>query len=1754
MEKKKRNKILRRIGRVLLVFLVFFVALVLFIRSPWGQGIIVSKVTDFVSEKTGTEVNIDRLFLTFSGNLSLEGLYLEDKKGDTLVFSKALEADVGLSQIIFGNTFNLEYLEWEGLKANVTRQEGSEDFNFSFLADAFASQDSVPAPEEDAEPMEVNVGTIDLKDFDIVYDDGFLGIDAKLRLGRLYTEANTIDLEAMRFELDELQLTDTEAVYEQTKPFPETEDTTETALPYLAVDNFNIERVKANYSSVPDSLTADVAIGNFLLELPKADLAKSDIEVESLELKDSDISLRMAAQTPQTEDSVAVADAGEGFEWPEFTVQVDQIDFEDNNFAYTTGNNRPKAGKFNPDAVAISNFILQANDIVYRPKTANLDLGQLAFTEKSGFQLKEFSFDARLEDNSASLSDLQLRTNNSSVSGDISLDYSTVDALMETPENAEIEIDIPNLKLALQDAYVFQPDLADNEYLKKAAQKAVTGNFEAKGTLASLEIPTLELDWGEGTSLKAIGQLDNATEPDALAFDFETIRMTSAREDVLQFISEDSLGISVPETMQVDASAQGSVDAMDADVLLQIPEGTVQLAGSYSNRQTMAFDGRLKVDSLRLDKILKNAQLGGVTFTIDAEGSGGSLSTLNATLESDFTQLSFDDYDFSNLELNGDIVDGQGDIHLAFKDDNLNLKANTQVDLDSTDSQIKLDLNLIGADLQALGVTQEDIRTGIKLNAEFKGNADSFDLNALLSEGTAVYENDQYKLGDVDLSAVVREMGTEVRIESEFLKGDLKANASPDQLLSALQDQFEGYFSEGKPLSGESDAAGTNALTRENGDALTKNEFDQIDHADSGSGTVTNSSDNLDSGIEPDNQTVAQTYSRNNSGAAPQSATDTISGPVTLNLNAGLTTTPILREVFLKGLDRLDTIVVKADFNAATKKLSAGLNVPIAEYGGTAIDSLEVLINGGADNLDFSAGFAGIQTDPIDIKRTIFEGKLKNRRMYLDFSSFDGPDRLIHVGSNVAMKTDTIHLHIAPEELIFNKKKWSIPEDNRIAIGDGFLDFTDFRLSQNGQQLTVSNSLSDIDREHIGVSFDKFALQTILSLLNPDDALAGGLVEGRVVVENPFGASGLVADLNINDLRVLQARLGNLALKAASQGQNSYDFDLALKEGGVDFDLTGDYTASETGAELNLDLDLNRLELSAAEALSQGAIKQAEGFVSGNVQVSGTTTEPEYQGEFAFNQVAFNVTTLNSVFKIDNETLRLDNSGLYLDSFDIADKKGDAFTVDGNILTESLINPEFDLNLKADAFQVLNSTEEDNELYYGKASFDADMTVKGNLNLPNVEGRLRIRKVTDITYVVPEATLDVQERDGVVIFVNHDNPDAILTRKEQEETSAFFKGMDVQVVLEIANDAVFHVIMDQKTGDNLEVSGDAELNLNIEPSGRIGLSGRYELNDGHYETSLYNLVNRRFDIKPGSTVTWRGDPMDAALDVTAVYKVETSAAPLMSTVTSGANPSVAGKYRQVLPFLVYLYVEGELLQPKLSFGMDMPEDEQGALGGAVYGRVKQLNEQEGELNRQVFSLLALNRFFPGSGSDGSGGGTAAMARDNVNKVLSGQMNAFSDKVFGNTGIDLNFDLDSFTDYQGDSPQDRTQLDIEAQKKLFDDRLIVSAGSSVDVEGSASENQGQTPLIGNVSLEYLLTENGRYRLRGYRKNEYTNVIDGQLIVTGLALIFNREFNEFSELFNPLKDEEENGADIKTKDSDTEQTNKKHDTEATEDNEN
>jgi hypothetical protein len=65
------------------------------------------------------------------------------------------------------------------------------------------------------------------------------------------------------------------------------------------------------------------------------------------------------------------------------------------------------------------------------------------------------------------------------------------------------------------------------------------------------------------------------------------------------------------------------------------------------------------------------------------------------------------------------------------------------------------------------------------------------------------------------------------------------------------------------------------------------------------------------------------------------------------------------------------------------------------------------------------------------------------------------------------------------------------------------------------------------------------------------------------------------------------------------------------------------------------------------------------------------------------------------------------------------------------------------------------------------------------------------------------------------------------------------------------------------------------------------------------------------------------------------------------------------------------------------------------------------------------------------------------------------------------------------------------------------------------------------VIGNLSVNYSLSKDGRYMIRLYRKNEYEGVVDGYIIETGLSFIISVDYNRFRELLRKRKNQRVEG---------------------------
>jgi hypothetical protein len=593
----------------------------------------------------------------------------------------------------------------------------------------------------------------------------------------------------------------------------------------------------------------------------------------------------------------------------------------------------------------------------------------------------------------------------------------------------------------------------------------------------------------------------------------------------------------------------------------------------------------------------------------------------------------------------------------------------------------------------------------------------------------------------------------------------------------------------------------------------------------------------------------------------------------------------------------------------------------------------------------------------------------------------------------------------------------------------------------------------------------------------------------------------------------LQKSLGDLTL-VLDHAKDQYKVKINLRGNRTNLETKGTYGGAKGSEALDLVANITQLNMEVVQAFSMGQITNAEGSLKGKVQIKGKPSHPDVTGSLTFLNVIVTPTYLSSAFELKNETIAIRNDNIDLNNFTITDAAGSTAMLKGDIDIRNYMNPEFDLTLVTKQFQVLDSEEGDNDLFYGKVKINSTARISGSARQPKANFKLSFTEDTNLTYIVPTAEKGVLEAKGIVNFVDKDAAkDPFLNSLDASDSvRSAFGGLEVTAVIDLTDKEILNIVIDPITGDKLTIQGNSSLTFDMTSSGNMNLSGRYEITRGSYNISFYNVVKRKFDIVKGSTITWSGDPLNAQMDIRASNLVETSPLELVSNQVTSNDPA-ANNFNQRLPFLVYLNIKGALLAPQISFNLDMPADKRNAFGGMLYSKLQDINSRESDLNKQVFALLILKRFVADNPLESSTGATNA-ARTSVSRILSEQLNRLSSNV---KGIQLSIDIKSYEDVtaQGGA-QGTTKAQLGVTKSLFGDRLVVKLSGNVDIEGENAGSDNVTDYIGDLALEYKMTEDGRFRVTGFRNSNY-DMIDGELTETGAGLIYIKDYNTLRELF-------------------------------------
>jgi hypothetical protein len=194
---------LKRFKKILkwffLVLLFLIIAAYIFIRTPYGQNWIGQQVTKKLSKSLGTKVTVKRVSFSLLNNMHLEGLMVEDKLGDTILY--AGNASVRITDwFVFKKEAELKYIGLEDALIKFQRLDSS-GWRHQFVFDFFGSSGSTEKKEGG---LKLNLKKAALKNVTFVKKDKWLGDDLSIQLNALDLDADKLNLSGNQFEINSL--------------------------------------------------------------------------------------------------------------------------------------------------------------------------------------------------------------------------------------------------------------------------------------------------------------------------------------------------------------------------------------------------------------------------------------------------------------------------------------------------------------------------------------------------------------------------------------------------------------------------------------------------------------------------------------------------------------------------------------------------------------------------------------------------------------------------------------------------------------------------------------------------------------------------------------------------------------------------------------------------------------------------------------------------------------------------------------------------------------------------------------------------------------------------------------------------------------------------------------------------------------------------------------------------------------------------------------------------------------------------------------------------------------------------------------------------------------------------------------------------------------------------------------------------------------------------------------------------------------
>ena len=1662
---------LKIVAWTLAVVLALLLIVVVAVQVPSVQNRLLAWATPTIEDMLGgADVSIDHIDLDFFDAAQAQGILIRDLRGDTLVYARALGVDVGAFRLFGGAEIFLDELRLDGAVVNAYRLRGDSAFNYQFVLDAFAP-DTTAVDTATAAAFGFGLRTVDVTDTRIRLLDEPAASDLNVRAERLLVNIGALDLDTLAVDIDDVSL---------------------------------------------EGLT-----GSFVIERldPIADAAAATAV-----------------------DTLASGATVVTFPYAGFPVTVGQLALKRVNLAYRDANVGTLATEgLDAGNIGIRDLVASARDFAWDSTRLVLDWEHLAFRERSGLAVRKLAFGLEMTPRNLRVADLEFATDVSRVLATAQLDYPDFAALVAMSPATEVDLVFRESYLAMQDLRLLAPTLREAG-INLDANVNLFLDGEIAGTLQRLELRGVRARVGRTTQLVATGVIANPLDAERVAYDLRVRRLTSSYEDLRRLtvglpippelagfgrfnfsgnvagttttfrgtnldlrtdgrtgfrgdlalrnlddpdnLYIDAEGVSlttsaseiaafVPDSLGVDVMALGDIDfagsfagtATDfvVDGQLDTDAGSIaaDLDATFNADYTDGtYRGRVDIDAFDLGAVLRDTTLGTLTLDVEVDGSGLTPEALASSLRGNIESFTYQGYTYRDIAIDGDFDRQVFTGKLSIDDPNLRLDFDGYVNLRDSLPDMRFVAHLDTVALEPLNLYPVPLGLSLAVTANLRGNNADNLVGRLLVD--SIYVEDSTRTVYVDsllLRAGDTTGGRFLLVTSPILNAGIVGDYSTVDLPVLLENYINDFFPVDEYISPVDEPA--------------------------------------ELAIEP--------------GPQPQRVITDQSFAYRLELRDPTD----LVALFDPGLERLDTASFTGTFDSREKALLGELWVPGLRYDGTTVDSIRLDMGG-----DATAMLLDLRTDGIAVAGQYIDLVAADLRLGDDSLQFDleayleRDSLLLGTGLSVHMNDASRYVARVDRELRVAGQVWQVAPGNYIEYWNDYLYVRDLTFRKDGQSIAVSSDdrSQDGDIAPITVRIDDYQLAEITRLVQLDGFELTGVVDGMIGIREPGGDLFYVADLNVQDIVLNGEPVGTLVANASSVDiANDVAVDIRLDGPQNDVAIAGTYGIVD-GA-LDMRARIKAFELRVIDPLALGVLRDSEGLLRADLDITGTVEQPAVDGFVALDGAATTFELLGARLRVDDSRIDVTEDNLAFNTFVVADSAGRTLTVTGDIAHDYFLDYDFDLRVRTDAFRVLNLEPSLQELYYGQAVVAADLAITGTLDVPQVRGNVATRAGTDVA-IVPLTVVAGGGDESWVIYADPEELARDTTFELSDVYSANALGIDLSLVVDVDPDATLRVIIDPGTGDALVARGSADMNVAMTPDGDISVTGLYTITEGSYQFTLagggLNLKQFDFDIQEGSYMRFVGDPLDSRFDITASNRVQTPTAPLLECngVTSGVAYERA-KQRQ--PVDVLLSVDGTLEAPEIVMDIEVPEAGGNAFNNDVQRILGAMTQQQ--VYREVFNLLIFGAFQScqqRSGGFDPGAVAENAAFNSVSALVGNQLNKLAGDAFGGL-FDVNVGLESYEDQYTNSRVNTANVDLS--RSLFNDRLTITFGTDVNVSNTAPAAGAATGgFQSSFVLTYQLTESGHYLVRVFRRPDFDIIASGAAqYETGAGVSYQRRFD-------------------------------------------